>query len=127
MAGGNFDGGWVAADLLALVAHDAEDPTELVVVGDAGKEAVAVASGTPRGQLRVAADDDGNTRFLHRLRVRLELAPAEELARERFGFVLPQGADGAHRLRRARGALGERNSERVELLLEPADSDAENG
>jgi hypothetical protein len=55
------------------------------------------------------------------------LPQLEEAPLERLRLVLPQRADGAHRLRRARAALLERDAERVELLLQPADADAEDG
>src|SRR5262249_40405271 len=83
------------------------------------------ARGAPGSELGVSADDDRDARLLHRLRVRLELPPAEELARERLGLVLPERADCAHALGGAGGALLRRNAEGLELPFEPADADAE--
>ena len=73
----------------------------------------------------MAADDDRHARPLHGLRIRLERRPAEVLPGERLGRLLPERAQRAHRLGRARGAVLERDAERLELLAQPADADAE--
>src|SRR5207249_3945453 len=80
------------------------------------EEAVAIARRPTRRPLAVAADDDRHARLLHRLRVRHERPPAEELPRERLRRLLPERADGAHRLARARGALREWGAEGADLL-----------
>src|SRR5262249_19674930 len=61
----HLDGLRIAADLLALLLHDAEEPEELLLVGDTGEEAVAVTCRAARGQLGVSADDDRNPALLH--------------------------------------------------------------
>src|SRR5262249_30400172 len=122
---GDLDRPRVAADLLALLTHDAEEPYELFFLGHPGEEPITVAGRAARGELRVTADDDRDSRLLHRLRVRLELLPAVELAMERRRLVLPERADRAHRLSGAGAPLRERDAEGLELLFEPADADAE--
>src|SRR5262249_62085211 len=109
------DGLRIASGLLALLLHDAEEPEELLLVRDTREEAVAVACRAARGQLGVSADDDRNPARLHGLGIRFELAPAEELAVERLGLRLPQRAHRPHRLRRARGALRERDAPSAEV------------
>src|SRR5205807_4031368 len=124
-ADGDLDLPCVALHTRALVAQDREERLQALAVADAGEEAIAVARGAPRGGVGVSADDDRHARLLHRLRVRLERRPAEEAARERLRRVAPERADRGDGFARPRRALGERDAERVELLLQPADADAE--
>src|SRR5437016_11464466 len=92
------------SDPVALLAQHAEERAELLGLADGREEAVAVTRGPARRPLAVAADDDRHARLLDRLRVRLERPPAEELPRQCLWRLLPERADGAHRLARARGA-----------------------
>src|SRR5437016_12189558 len=101
----------LAADAAALLAQHAEERAELLGLADSREEAVAVARRPARRPLPVAADDDRHARLLHRLRVRLERPPAEELPRERLRRLLPERADGAYRFARAPGAPRERDAE----------------
>src|SRR5260221_359214 len=73
------------------------------------------------------ADDDRDAARLYRFRVRLERIPGVVLALERVGAGLPERAQRRARLLGARDALVERNAERAELVLHPADPDAEDG
>src|SRR5262249_58677648 len=98
---GHLDRGGVPSDPGALLAHDLEQVDELLLLGDAREEAVAVAGGASGGELGMATDDDRDAWLLDRLRVRLERPPAEELARERLRLRLPQRAHAPDRLRGA--------------------------
>src|SRR5262249_27796995 len=108
---GDLDLRGITSDLGALPAPDHAQPAALILVGDAGEEAITVASRTTGGDVGVAADDDRYARLLDRLRMRLERPPAEELPGERLRLRLPQRAHGAHRFGGARGALPERDAE----------------
>jgi hypothetical protein len=73
----------------------------------------------------VSADDDRHAAGLHGLGIRLERLPRVVIALERVRPGLPQRAQRRARLLGARDALVERNAERAELVLHPADADAE--
>src|SRR5262249_32311718 len=110
-------------DLAALVAHRGEELGEQIELAAGREEAVADARGAARRALDVPADDDRDAARRHRLRIRLDRAPAIEAAVEAGGLLRPQRAQRPHRLLRARGALLEGHAHDVELLLEPADAD----
>src|SRR5438876_11414682 len=124
-AGRDLDLARVPTEPGAFLAEDGEHLPELLRRVDPREEAVAVAGGAAGGEARVPADDDRHARPLYRLRVRLERRPAEELAGERLRRLLPERAQRAHRLGGPRRPVLERDAERLELLAQPADADAE--
>src|SRR6185369_2377143 len=82
-AAGQLDFGRVAPALRALVAKDADELLPTVGAPASRKEAVAVARRAARGDIGVAADHDRHVRSLHRLRIRFDAVPVEELSVER--------------------------------------------
>src|SRR5262249_55322280 len=109
----------VPAEPGAFLAQDGEHLLELLRRVDPREEAVAVAGGTAGGEPRVPADDDRHPWLLHRLRVRLERRPAEELTRERLRLGLPEGAHGTPRFPRPRGPVPEPGAKRLATLPPP--------
>src|SRR5581483_11270610 len=81
-------------------------------------------SRAPGGRLRVTADDDRYSAVLDRLRVAARVLEGHELTGVRL-VRRPQGAHGAYVLLGPSDTLRERNADRLELLGEPADADAE--
>ena len=71
------------------------------------------------------APDDDRHRFRDRLRIAADLVEFHKLAREAGTVAGPQCAHGRDVLVGAVAATLERNTERLELLLQPAYPDAE--
>ena len=90
----------------------------------AGEEAVTEPTCSTGGGLGVATDDDrdGTSR---RTRAQDAVGERGELALEGGLILAPEGTHGTDRVVGATTPLGEGDADGVELLLEPADADAE--
>ena len=123
-AGGDLDGVGVAAVLLGGLAHDVDQLGELLVGAAAGEEAVADAAGAAGGGLGVAADVDREV-GLGGAGAGVGVGERGELAVVRRLALVPELAEHGDVVVGPLAALGERDADGVELLLEPADADAE--
>ena len=85
------------------------------------EEAVAESAGAPRRRGRVAADMNGD-RAVHRLRPAIGAVETDELAGERRALLGPQRAQHGDVLIGACRTVREGGTDRVELLLQPADA-----
>src|SRR6185312_2308759 len=114
----------VAAGLGGGPPDDVEEWHGVNLGADRREEAVAQPAGALGRRLRMPADHDRH-RTAHRLGVGADLVELHELAVEADAVLGPQLAHHRDVLVRSRAALRERDAERLELLLEPADADAE--
>jgi hypothetical protein len=122
---GDLQFGGVAALAVALGPQGVHQLAEVVEVLVDHVPAVAAGHDPADGGRRRAPDDDRDARLLHRGGQHLPAVPVDEAAPEVDGLPGPRRGHGVDVLIRPSTAVVERHAEGVELLLEPADPEAE--
>ena len=112
--------------LIGLFTGGVDFTNNFLLLSEGGPYAsLAEARDAPQGRPALAADDDRRMGPLHGLRVEKRAGEGEARSLVARDLLRPQGAHRLDGLVRARAAIVEGHAEGPELLLEPADADAE--